>query len=73
MLREKERESDRTSRTPAGRKVVVCPATGRDGVTCESCELCAVPGRRSVVGFLAHGDGRARMTRELVQLRLFED
>jgi len=26
--------------TPAGRRVVVCPATYRDDVTCKSCQLC---------------------------------
>ena len=62
----------RPSRTPRGRKVVVCPAITHEEVTCASCELCAVAGRKSVVGFPAHGDGRARMTREIVQLRLFD-
>jgi hypothetical protein len=61
----------RACRTPGGRKVVVCPAIGREGVTCETCELCAVSGRKSVVGFPAHGDSRAKMTREIVQLKLF--
>jgi hypothetical protein len=42
-------------RTPAGRRVVVCPATYRDDVTCASCKLCAVASRTSIVGFPAHG------------------
>jgi len=40
--------------TPAGRKVVVCPATQRDDVTCESCQLCQRQ-RSVIVGFPAHG------------------
>jgi hypothetical protein len=40
--------------TPAGRKVVVCPATQRDDVTCQSCGLCARQ-RDCIVGFPAHG------------------
>jgi hypothetical protein len=41
--------------TPSGRKVATCPATYRDGVTCASCQLCARPNRKVIVGFPAHG------------------
>ncbi len=41
--------------TPAGARVVVCPATYRDDVTCSTCKLCAVADRKVVVGFPAHG------------------
>lgn len=41
--------------TPAGRKVVVCPATQRDDVSCATCGLCAVIKRDCIVGFPAHG------------------
>lgn len=47
--------------TPGGLKVVVCPAQTH-GMTCLQCRLCAVPGRKSVVGFLAHGQGKALVT-----------
>jgi hypothetical protein len=40
--------------TPQGRKVVVCPATYRDSVSCASCGLCALQ-RDVIVGFPAHG------------------
>jgi len=40
--------------TPAGHKVVICPATQRDDVTCQSCGLCARQ-RECIVGFPAHG------------------
>lgn len=40
--------------TPEGRKVVVCPATYRDDVSCATCQLCQRQ-RNSVVGFPAHG------------------
>ena len=40
--------------TPKGRKVVVCPATQRDDVTCKTCMLCARQ-RNFIVGFPAHG------------------
>ncbi|TMJ03428.1 MAG: hypothetical protein E6G97_09835 [Alphaproteobacteria bacterium] len=35
--------------TPKGRKVVICPARTRDGVTCSTCRLCA-RNRNVVVG-----------------------
>ena len=40
--------------TPAGRKVVQCPATFRANVTCASCKLCQRQ-RDVIVGFPAHG------------------
>jgi hypothetical protein len=44
--------------TPAGRRVVTCPATYRDDVTCASCLLCARRNRTTIVGFPAHGTYR---------------
>ena len=54
---------DQTTRTatPAGRTVIVCPATQRDDVTCESCGICAHPTRKAIVGFPAHGPSRRRV------------
>jgi hypothetical protein len=46
--------------TPAGRRVVVCPATYRPDVTCASCRLCAVADRKVIVGFPAHGAAHKR-------------
>lgn len=52
--------------TPKGRKVVVCPATQRDDVTCATCGLCEKKssgvGERPVVGFPAHGVKRTAVT-----------
>jgi hypothetical protein len=60
---------DRGGRTPAGRRVVVCPAQTREAITCASCRLCAHPARKSIVGFRAHGATRI-VEESLVQLRL---
>lgn len=49
------------SYTPAGRRIVVCPAQTRDDVTCETCGLCQRAYRAVIVGFRAHGT-RARVT-----------
>ena len=40
--------------TPKGRKVIVCPATVRDDVSCATCGICAKL-RKAIVGFPAHG------------------
>jgi len=40
--------------TPAGRAVVICPATQRDDVSCATCQLCQRQ-RSAIVGFPAHG------------------
>ena len=45
--------------TPKGRKVVVCPATIKDDVSCEDCKLCARM-RDVIVGFPAHGNGKKK-------------
>lgn len=50
-----------TSYTPKGRKIVVCPAQTRDGVTCASCQLCSRANRTVIVGFLPHGNGAKKV------------
>jgi hypothetical protein len=47
-------DATENARTPAGRRVVVCPATQRDDVSCASCQLCQRE-RDVIVGFPAHG------------------
>lgn len=46
--------------TPQGNKVVVCPATYRDGISCATCKLCAVRDRKVIIGFPAHGVTKKR-------------
>jgi hypothetical protein len=43
--------------TPAGRRVVICPAIARDDGSCATCQLCARADRTVIVGFPAHGTG----------------
>jgi hypothetical protein len=47
-------DTTQNTTTPAGRRVVVCPATQRDDVSCATCQLCARQ-RDVIVGFPAHG------------------
>jgi hypothetical protein len=46
--------------TPGGRKVAICPATISDDVTCASCGLCALTGRKAIIGFPAHGAAKRK-------------
>jgi hypothetical protein len=50
-------DTPKTLYTPKGNKVITCPATYKDNVTCESCRLCA-KGRSVIVGFPVHGTGK---------------
>lgn len=53
-------DAPRVSTTPAGRRVVVCPAQvageGRE-VTCNTCRLCDASRLGPVIAFRAHGNG----------------
>lgn len=51
--------------TPAGRMVVVCPATVRDDISCDTCQLCARGERSVIVGFPAHGSRKSAVDRRL--------
>jgi len=46
--------------TPAGRKVVICPAQKIDGMNCARCRLCARGQRSVVVGFMPHGAAKKK-------------
>jgi len=46
-------------KTPAGNTVTVCPEAISD-TTCAICAICASSTRKSVIGFPAHGEGKAR-------------
>jgi hypothetical protein len=52
--------------TPAGHRVVVCPATQRDNVSCATCQLCQRQ-RDTIVAFPAHGSGARRIDIRLAQ------
>jgi len=48
-------ESRRFFTTTSGRKVIVCPATVHDNVSCADCGICSDANRSAVVAFPAHG------------------
>jgi hypothetical protein len=51
------------TQTPQGRRVVVCPAQKRDGVTCASCQLCSRGNRSVIVGFIPHGTSKKHVAK----------
>lgn len=59
-------------KTPGGRRVVVCPAELHAAVMCASCQLCANPRRKSVVGFRAHGQAKAIVSEVARRLPIIE-
>ena len=55
-------ESTKSTVTPAGRKVIDCPATYRDDITCDDCQLCQRQKRKVIVGFPGHGAAKRKAT-----------
>jgi hypothetical protein len=55
-----DQSTTKNTTTPAGRKIVVCPATVRDDVTCSTCGLCARSSRSVIIGFPAHGTAKRK-------------
>ena len=51
-------ESRRFFKTESGRKVIVCPATIHDNVSCDDCRICADANRSTIVAFPAHGNAK---------------
>lgn len=58
-------ENRKSFKSPGGFRVTVCPATydssntdprkETKSITCANCQLCAIPNRKSIIGFPAHG------------------
>jgi hypothetical protein len=56
---------NKTLFTPKGRKVIVCPATYKDGMDCSKCRLCSIATRSVIIGFPAHGAMKGRVDKVL--------
>lgn len=50
--------TDRFYTTSSGRKVITCPATIHENVTCATCGLCQQSDRQFVIAFPAHGNAK---------------
>lgn len=55
------------SYTPAGHKVVACPAEKSERVTCAKCALCQKADRDYIIGFRAHGTRKKLVSRIVLQ------
>jgi hypothetical protein len=51
-----------TLQTPSGKKVIVCPAQQKEGLTCAKCQLCSKQ-RNVIVGFRAHGMAKKHVSK----------
>jgi len=64
----KSDESRRFFNTSSGRKVIVCPATIHDNVSCDDCRICADAKRSTIVAFPAHGNAKKTVNAILDQM-----
>lgn len=55
----------RGNKTPGGLPIVTCPAQTNEDMSCDRCRLCQVRDRKSVVGFLAHGTAKKRLSQKI--------
>lgn len=58
-------DAEPTTHTPNGNRVIVCPAVQREGVTCQTCGLCAKADRKVVIGFPVHGVRKKKAAKSL--------
>ena len=58
--------AENVSYTPAGNKIVACPAEKSDRVTCATCGLCQLANRPYIIGFRAHGSRKKTAERVTV-------
>ena len=54
-----------TTYTPEGRKVITCPATYREDVSCYTCKLCQVQ-KRPIIAFPVHGTSKKKAHKVLM-------
>jgi len=48
-------ETRKSFKSPAGNTIVICPAALDKNKNCADCKLCAIPTRKTIIGFPAHG------------------
>jgi hypothetical protein len=60
-----ENTPHRGNKTPNGLPIVICPAQTQDEMACSQCKLCQIRDRKSIVGFLAHGTAKKRLSTKL--------
>ena len=53
------------NKTPNGVPIVTCPAQTTEEMSCDKCKLCQVRDRKAIVGCLAHGTAKKRLSTKL--------
>ncbi|HAA50406.1 MAG TPA: hypothetical protein DCE43_11855 [Planctomycetaceae bacterium] len=54
-------DGPRSIKTPGGRTVSICPAQQHEKIRCVDCMLCQRGDRKTIVGFIPHGQSRKRV------------
>jgi len=54
-------DAEKTTVTPAGNFIALCPATYMDDITCATCMICANATRKVIIGFPAHGAAKKKV------------
>ena len=54
-------DAEKVTYTPAGNKIVACPAENNDKINCGNCGLCYLVDRDYIIGFRAHGVGKKKV------------
>lgn len=62
-------ESRTSWHTESGNVVLVCPAQRIEDKTCADCMLCHKRGKKVVIGFLAHGNAKKKVSAKLAELQ----
>lgn len=62
-----EKEERKTWETANGHRVVRCPATYRDEITCSNCKACSIVSRSTIIAFPAHGASRKAAERAIMK------
>lgn len=57
--------AEKTFTSPGGNRIVVCPATYDDDISCATCKMCAFSDRKSIIGFPAHGTATKAVNQKL--------
>lgn len=55
------KDAEKAFKTPAGNWVAICPADPKKLITCATCQVCAHPTRKAIIGFPAHGSGAKKV------------
>lgn len=58
---------EKTFYTKGGNKIIQCPATYKEGVTCSTCKLCAVSNRSVSIAFPVHGIKKNLLNNQFVK------